>query len=144
MAVTNRKSLVLNGVNVGNDVVTGLKRVGFYAASLRMPAMGPSHSRHVLASQSSAIDAERAVLSGWPMTGGEPRPTAACCLLPLPAGAEATVDQAISERFQAFAVPASYRSRQKTRPDIRGGNDRTGHAAWFRSHEGTLPASTRG
>jgi hypothetical protein len=46
MAVKNLETLVLRGVSVACDVVTGLKRIGSKAANCEMPAMDLSHSRH--------------------------------------------------------------------------------------------------
>jgi hypothetical protein len=47
MAVMNLESLVLRGVNVVRDVVTGLKRIGANQAAVRQtPAMVLSHLRH--------------------------------------------------------------------------------------------------
>jgi hypothetical protein len=144
MAVTNRENLVLRGVNVAGDVVTGLKRIGFRAAMEQNPAMDLSHSRHVLASRSSATTAEQAVLSGRSPVQGEAWPTAACGAVRLTAGLQATMHQVLPERFQPCAAPTSYRGGLKTRPDSRGGNDRQGPAAWSRPLQGTLPASMRG
>jgi hypothetical protein len=46
MAVKHLENLVLRGVFVACDVVTGLKRIGSNAANCGMPAMDLSHSRH--------------------------------------------------------------------------------------------------
>jgi hypothetical protein len=148
MAVNNRTNLVLLGVNVAGDVVTGLKRIGFHAAMRQTPAMDLSYSRHpslrVLASCSSAMFAESAVLSRWPLADGTPRATAACCAPRLTAGRQANVDQVLPERSQPQAVPTSNRTGTKTRPDTRGDQSRQGHTAWFRPLLGTLPAKARG
>ena len=46
MAVKHLENLVLRGVSVACDVVTGLKRIGSSTANCGMPAMDLSHSRH--------------------------------------------------------------------------------------------------
>jgi hypothetical protein len=46
MAVKNLENLVLRGVSVACDVVTGLKRIGSNPANGQTPAMVLSHSRH--------------------------------------------------------------------------------------------------
>ena len=46
MAMKNLESLVLRGVSVAYDVVTGLKRIGSNRANEATPAMVLSHSRH--------------------------------------------------------------------------------------------------
>ncbi len=46
MAVKNVESLVLDGVSVATEVVTGLKRIGSNTANGQTPAMALSHSRH--------------------------------------------------------------------------------------------------
>jgi hypothetical protein len=46
MAVKNLESLVLHGVTVATEVVTGLVRIGSKTANGQTPAMALSHSRH--------------------------------------------------------------------------------------------------
>jgi hypothetical protein len=46
MAVKNLENLVLRGVNVACDVVTGLSRIGSNTVQVQTPAMALSHSRH--------------------------------------------------------------------------------------------------
>ena len=186
MRVKNLETLVLRGVTVACDCVTGLKGIGSNLAA-QMPAMDLSHLRHpsqsdpqagmdtgprywraepsgaasaveragrpgrssgVLVRRNPAINAGRAILSGWSLATGEPFPTAAWCIGRFSPASPAAVEQAhrlrFPERSQPFPATALTPGGPASQPrGDRAQKRRQGTKAWLTA-TGTSSASTRG
>jgi hypothetical protein len=166
MAVMKLETLVLGGVSIARDVVTGLKGIGSNPAKSGLPAMDLSHSRHLSQSyrQAEADDpqrpwrADRVGAARAARRAGRPGSFPGVSVRRTPAiVAGRTVLSGWSLRKGAFspmamqcydtAAPADRELPKRFQPPatrtLGSSPRRLVGTAWFRP-SGTLPASTRG